>query len=87
VQPAPSLPHGFLVSEVSCRRRAAGLDERGVRPVAQLEQVRVDPPTLAATSGASTDDGVDRHVLEIARFELLPDSFLELESPLAEPLG
>jgi hypothetical protein len=46
VQLPPAGADGVLVPELTGRRGAAELDERRIRPVAQVEQVSVDPATL-----------------------------------------
>jgi hypothetical protein len=46
VQEAPARPYLRLVTELRCRRRATEPDESRVRPIAQIQERRVDEMKL-----------------------------------------
>jgi hypothetical protein len=46
MQGTPPFSHRMHIAELPCCRRATELDEGRVGAVAEIEQVRVDPPTL-----------------------------------------
>jgi len=49
VEPPPAGADRGFVSELAGGRRTAEVDEGGVRPVAEVEQLGVDAPTLLAS--------------------------------------